>query len=153
MEIVAESLRSQVSPLYWPYDAVKDARVLEKLHDCPGLVDTVVRKVNNMLPSYTFAGAPVRIADVPAMFGIHLPLDDQDKGPRISYPVLRRRLRLHYPDPAQFYAVLLSKRMGRHVCAEEVSDFTYEDLCKMNIQELADKLRDTTVAKSPAADA
>ncbi len=122
MEIVAESLRSHVSPLYWPYDAVQDARALAKVCACPELVDMVIDKVKNMRPPHTFAGRHVRIADVPRMFGVLLP-EELEYPVRMPYPVLRRRLRLHYPTPTDFYRWFLPKQG----LLAQSGDVTYED--------------------------
>ncbi len=65
--------------------------------------------------------AAIRLADVPRMFGVTV----DDLPDPVPYPLLRQRLRLHYPTPEDFYRWFLPTQ---GYCARLCDHVTYEDM-------------------------
>lgn len=139
---VAADIASRVSPLYWPYDAVKDARAIGRAIKDDSIVDAVLAAVSGMSPPPSFAGPPIPVRDVPIRFGLPVSAVDEGDVSRegfVSYPTLRRQLRSWYVESSRFYRFLLKRKLDpaspRAVAAVEhmALHMTFAELMRLDV--------------------
>ena len=140
---VAADIASRVSPLYWPYDAVEDARAIGRAIEDDSIVDAVLAAVSGMSPPSSYAGPPIPIDVVPIRFGLPVSAVDEcdvSRGGLVSYPTLRRQMRSWYVEPSRFYRFLLMRKLDpstpRAVAAVErmAMHVTFAELMRLDVE-------------------
>jgi hypothetical protein len=141
-DIVIDSMVSRLSPMYWPYDLMKDITAIAKVVKDDALVDRAKEKMKGLQPPIKWSGGSVPYSQVQRDLGVPpsaMP-NSTTESITVPYTMARQQARLWYGGSTyefyRFFASDMFEPCDRNFGAKVMADMPYRQLCGMKEAEL-----------------
>jgi hypothetical protein len=143
----------RLSPIYWPFDLIKDVSAIAKVHKDEDLVLRAEQRMKHVLPPMKWSGGSIAPSQLRRDLGIPasmVPMLSTDIS-MVSYEVARYNARMWYGSSFEFYrffATTMFEPSERELGAKIMASMPYMKLCQMTEEQLVAHVRSLQTLKN-----